>query len=87
MNLADDVRRIVREDPSALERPMSKFEDYRLPLHFAVQMSRPAMIELLIKAGARTDVRNKDGLTPVELARKWGHANLVPALERVRATN
>jgi ankyrin repeat protein len=40
-----------------------------------------AMIELLLRAGARTDARNKDGLTPLELARKYGHTNLIPALE------
>jgi ankyrin repeat protein len=39
------------------------------------------MIELLLRAGARTDARNKDGLTPLELARKYGHTNLIPALE------
>jgi ankyrin repeat protein len=43
----------------------------------------PAMIELLLKSGARADVRNKDGLTPLELARKYGHAEVIPALERV----
>jgi ankyrin repeat protein len=38
------------------------------------------MVELLLQSGAKADVRNKDGLTPLELARKWGHVNLVPAL-------
>lgn len=42
------------------------------------------MIELLLKSGAKTDIRNKDGLTPLELARKWGHANLIPALEKAK---
>jgi ankyrin repeat protein len=46
-----------------------------------------AMIELLLQSGARADARNKDGLTPLELARKLGHANLIPALERRPATN
>lgn len=45
-----------------------------------------AMIELLVKSGARTDVRNKDGLTPLELARKYGHATLIPVLEKVSAS-
>jgi ankyrin repeat protein len=42
----------------------------------------PAMIELLLASGARPDARNRDGLTPLELARKYGHTQLVPALER-----
>jgi ankyrin repeat protein len=40
------------------------------------------MIELLLTSGAKTDVRNKDGLTPLELARKYSHTELIPALER-----
>jgi ankyrin repeat protein len=40
------------------------------------------MIELLVKSGARTDARNRDGLTPLELARKYNHTELIPALER-----
>ena len=45
------------------------------------------MIELLLRSGAKADVRNKDGLTPLELARKWGHVNLIPALAGTKATN
>lgn len=44
-----------------------------------------AMIELLLKAGARADARTRDGLTPLELAKKYGHANLIPALARAGA--
>ena len=44
----------------------------------------PAMIELLLKSGARADARNKDGLTAVELARKYGHAEVIPALSPAR---
>ena len=46
-----------------------------------------AMIQLLLGAGAKADARNKDGLTPLELARKFGHTNLIPALEGTKATN
>jgi ankyrin repeat protein len=52
-----------------------------------VDFGDAAMIELLLKSGARADVRNKDGLTPLELARKLGHANLIPALEKARSVN
>jgi ankyrin repeat protein len=40
------------------------------------------MIELLLKSGAKADVRNKDGLTALELARKYTHAELLPALQK-----
>jgi ankyrin repeat protein len=45
------------------------------------------MVELLLRSGAKPDARNKDGLTPLELARKFGHANLIPALEGTKTTN
>jgi ankyrin repeat protein len=59
MNLSDEVRRIVSEDPGALARKMSQFEDFRLPLHFAVHMNRFGMVALLIELGA--DPRGRDG--------------------------
>jgi ankyrin repeat protein len=52
VNLADEVRRIVANDPSALSRRMSRNEDHQLPLHFAVRMNRPAMVTLLVELGA-----------------------------------
>jgi ankyrin repeat protein len=52
LNLADEVRRIVAADPSALRRPMSRNENYQLPLHFAVRKNRPQMVTLLLELGA-----------------------------------
>jgi ankyrin repeat protein len=46
-----------------------------------------AMIDLLLQSGAKADIRNKDGLTPLELARKFAHTNLISAFERAKATN
>jgi ankyrin repeat protein len=51
-NLADEVRRIVARDPSALNRRMSRNENNQLPLHFAVRNNRPAMVALLLELGA-----------------------------------
>jgi ankyrin repeat protein len=52
MNLADDVRRIVTADPSALNRRQSRNENHRTPLHFAVLKNRQEMISLLLELGA-----------------------------------
>ena len=54
------------------------------PLLWAASMDfgDPAMIELLLKSGARADARNKDGLTALELARKYGHTEVIAALSR-----
>jgi ankyrin repeat protein len=54
------------------------------PLLWAASMDfgDPAMIELLLQSGARADARNREGLTALDLARKYGHAEVVPALSR-----
>jgi len=52
MNLAEEVRRIVAADPAALFGAQSRNENHRTPLHFAVAMNRPQMVELLLSLGA-----------------------------------
>ena len=51
-DLADEVRRIVRDDPASLERRMSRNENHRTPLQFAALRNRPAMVALLLELGA-----------------------------------
>ena len=46
----------------------------------------PAMIELLLKSGANAGARNRDGLTALDLARKYGHSEIIPALSRASVT-
>jgi ankyrin repeat protein len=45
-----------------------------------------AMIELLLKSGAKADARSRDGLTALDLARKYGHSEIIPALSRASVT-
>jgi ankyrin repeat protein len=52
MSLEEEVRRIVREDPGALSRRMSRNENHQLPLHFAVRLGRARMVALLMELGA-----------------------------------
>jgi ankyrin repeat protein len=52
LGLEDRVRAIIAEDPAALNRRMSRNQDHRLPLHFAVDRGRADMVELLIELGA-----------------------------------
>jgi ankyrin repeat protein len=61
MNLAGEVRRIVAADPAALSRPMSRNENYRLPLHYAVLKNRPEMVALLLELGADPLARDGSG--------------------------
>lgn len=52
MDLADEVRRIVAADPSALNQRQSRNENNRTPLHFAVARNRAEMVALLLTLGA-----------------------------------
>ena len=63
LNLADEVRRIVAADPSALNRRMSHNEARQTPLHFAVRMKRPQMLDLLIELGADPLAVDDSGFT------------------------
>jgi len=53
------------------------------PLLYAssIDFGSPAMIDMLLKAGARTDMKTKDGKTALYLARQYKHTHLIPALE------
>jgi ankyrin repeat protein len=52
MDLSDEVRRIVAANPSALNERQSRNENHRTPLHFAVAMNRPRIVNLLVELGA-----------------------------------
>src|SRR5215470_2555049 len=57
------------------------------PLLYAasIDFGSPAMIDMLLKAGARTDMKTKEGKTALDLARQYKHTHLIPSLERVPA--
>ena len=61
LDLDSEVRRIVADDPAALNHRQSRNETHRTPLHFAVLMRRPRMIELLIELGADPLAVDGDG--------------------------
>ena len=52
------------------------------PLLYAasIDFGSSAMIDMLLKAGARTDMKTKDGKTAVELARQYKHTHLIASL-------
>jgi len=54
------------------------------PLLYAasIDFGSPAMIDMLLKAGARTDMKTKEGKTALDLARQYHHTHLIPSLER-----
>jgi ankyrin repeat protein len=52
------------------------------PLLYAasIDFGSPAMIDLLLKSGARTDKTDKDGKTALDLARRYKHTHLLASL-------
>jgi ankyrin repeat protein len=93
LNLADEVRRIVAADPSAVERKMSHNENYQRPLHFAVRKNLPQMVALLLELGADPLATDGTGYPPavyasspdtdrsvMEMLRTHGKMDLVTAL-------
>jgi ankyrin repeat protein len=52
------------------------------PLLYAasIDFGGPAMIDMLLKAGARTDMKTKEGKTALELARQYKHTHLLASL-------
>jgi ankyrin repeat protein len=59
LDLADEARRIVAENPAALASRLSRNENNQTPLHFAVGRRRAGMVALLTELGA--DILAVDG--------------------------
>lgn len=57
------------------------------PLLYAasIDFGDSSMIDLLLKSGARTDLRTKDAKTALDLARQYKHTHLLASLEGPRA--
>jgi ankyrin repeat protein len=57
------------------------------PLLYAasVDLGDSAMVDLLVKSGARTSARTKEGLTAAGLAHKYNNTQLFPSLDALRA--
>ena len=64
-NDANAVRALVAADRSQLERPMSRNEGHRRPLHFAVSNDRAAMVTLLLELGADPQGTDDAGMLPI----------------------
>lgn len=69
LNRSEDVRNMVRADPSELQRRMSRNEHERHPLHHAVYCNRPAMVGLLLDLGADPNAPDRTGAAPIAYAR------------------
>lgn len=68
LNRGGDVRRMVGDDPTQLERKMSRNEHRRRPLHHAADKNRPEMVRLLLDLGADATAADDSGATPMSYA-------------------
>jgi uncharacterized glyoxalase superfamily protein PhnB len=62
------IRRLVEDNPEALDRRRSRFEQRQTPLHFAITRKRYDMLELLIELGADLEAEDINGETPLAFA-------------------
>ena len=60
-------------------------EDWQTPLAFAVMRHRPSAVDFLLRQGARTDVRDGEGRSLLEIARDRANAEVVALLEALEA--
>jgi ankyrin repeat protein len=87
LDRADDVRRLVGNDPAVLAARMSRNEHQRTPLHHAAAVNRPDMVRLLIDLGAVVDATDATGGTPLTTAaREHAEPTIVAILEQAGAT-
>ena len=61
-NDLDELLRMVKDDPAVLQQRMSKNENGRLPLHFAVMMNRAEEVSLLLGFGANPAATDDGGM-------------------------
>jgi ankyrin repeat protein len=54
-------------------------------LHWAVHREDAALVDLLLKAGAKPDVANRDGMTPLAMASIYGDVDIIDSLLKAGA--
>jgi ankyrin repeat protein/uncharacterized glyoxalase superfamily protein PhnB len=82
----DAIRSVVAENPGALTRRMSRFEQGQTPLHFAIGRHRYDILDLLIVLGADVNMTNRSGQTPLATAMLRGDREAMRRLQDAGAT-
>lgn len=64
----DLIHNLVEQDPEALDRRMSRFEQGQTPLHFAMSRNRYDILDLLIELDADLEAEDIHGQTALQVA-------------------
>jgi cytohesin len=81
----DLIRKVVEENPEALDRRMSRFEHGQTPLHFAMNRNRYDILDLLIELGADLEAENLSGQTALAEAMLRGDRQAMTRLHAAGA--
>jgi hypothetical protein len=79
------IRTLFKENPDALRRRMSRFEDGQTALHFAIQQKRYDILDLLIELGADLEAEDHHGHTALAAAMMRGDAEAIKRLHAAGA--
>jgi len=79
------VRRVVAENPRALDRRLSRFEQGQSALHFAMRRKRYDLLDLLIELGADLEAEDADGQTALSVAMLRGDREAMTRLHAAGA--
>jgi ankyrin repeat protein/catechol 2,3-dioxygenase-like lactoylglutathione lyase family enzyme len=80
------IRRLVEENPDALDRRMSRFERAQTPLHYAMTRKRHDVLALLIGLGADLEATDLWGRTALATAMLAGDQEAMRLLHAAGAT-
>lgn len=79
------IQKLVEENPEALDRRMSPFENGQTPLHFAIHRKRYDLLELLIDLGADLEATDRNGQTAMDVAMLRGDREAMSRLNTAGA--
>jgi ankyrin repeat protein/catechol 2,3-dioxygenase-like lactoylglutathione lyase family enzyme len=81
----DLIRRVVRDNPEALNRRRSRFERRQTALHFAISRQRYDILDLLIELGADFEAEDMNGETALAFAMLHGDREAMSRLHAAGA--
>jgi ankyrin repeat protein len=79
------IQQLVEQNPEALDRRMSPFEDGQTSLHFAISRKRYDILDLLIELGADLEAEDKNGHTALATAMLCGDREAMSRLHAAGA--